>query len=158
MNTFSWRTRLKYAMVAGGVGWLVGWLVSFPFELSVAWRYVDGHTSRLPRVLAEGLMVWAAFTLFMALLGFVPLLLPALLLLSPRWIVRWRRLLIPGAPVAASVAMDGRMGLLHHFYFRHPAAIGQFFFSAPNFFAVSFALVVVWGYVVLAQRRLDWPR
>jgi len=40
------------------------------------------------------------------------------------------------------------------FYFRHPRAIREFFFSAPNFFVITFALVVVWVYAVLAQRRL----
>ncbi len=38
---------------------------------------------------------------------------------------------------------------------RGPSA---FFFTAPNFFVVTFALVVVWVYVVLAKRRLGAKR
>jgi hypothetical protein len=155
MNTFGWRLRLKYAMVAGGLGWLVGWLVSFPFELSLAWRYVDGDARRLPHVVGEGLVVWGGFSLFMAIAGFVPLMLPCLLLIPPRWILRWRGLLIPGAALAGFLAIYERMGLLHLYRLRHPEAVRAFFFSAPNFFVISFALVVVWLYSALAKRRLE---
>src|ERR1700733_3643389 len=113
MNTFGWRLRLKYAMVAGGVGWLGGWVVSFPFELSLAWRYVDGDARRLPQAMAEGMVVWGGFSLFMGMAGFLPLMLPVFLLIPPRWIVRWRGLLIVGAPLAALLAIYARMGLLH---------------------------------------------
>ena len=152
---FGWRTRLKYAMVAGGVGWVVGCLVSFPLELSLAWRYVDGDARRLPLAVAEGLVVWGGFTLFMGMAGFLPLILPCLLLIPPPWIVRWRRLLIPGAALAAYLLFDERMGLLHVYRLRHPEAIRAVFFSAPNFFVISFALVVVWLYSALARRRLS---
>jgi hypothetical protein len=155
MNTFGWRTRLKYGMVAGGLGWLVGWLVSFPFELSLAWRYVDGDARRLPHVVGEGLVVWGGFSLFMAIAGFVPIILPCFLLIPPRWIVRRRGLLIPGAALAGFLAIDERMGFLHLYRLRHPEAVRAFFFSAPNFFVISFALVVVWLYSALAKRRLE---
>jgi hypothetical protein len=46
------------------------------------------------------------------------------------------------------------MGLLQIYYFRHPHAIKAFFFSATNFFVVTFALVVVWVYAAFAQRQL----
>jgi hypothetical protein len=154
MDTFGWQTRLKYALVAGGLGWLVGWLVSFPFDLSLAWRYVDGDASRLPHAIAEGMVVWAGFSLFMALAGFVPLMLPCFLLIPPRWIVRWRGLLIVGAPLAALLAIYDRMGLLNSYGLHHPEAVRAFFFTAPDFFVVSFALVVVWVYSLLARRRL----
>ena len=152
--TVGWRRRLKDAMVAGGVAWLVSWLVSFPFELSLAWRYVDSDPRRLPHAVGEGLVVWAGFSLFMGLAGFVPVILPSFLLLSPRWIVRWRALLIPAAAVAGFLAINYRMGLLHHYYLRHPAAIRAFFFSATNFFVISFAPVVVWVYSALAKRQI----
>ena len=154
MNTFGWRLRLKYAMVAGGLGWLVGWLISFPFELSLAWRYVDGDARHLPHAIGEGLVVWGGFSLFMGMAGFVPLMLPCFLLIPPRWIVRWRGLLIVGAPVAALLAIYERMGLLNLYDLRHPEAARAFFFTAPDFFAISFALGVVWVYSALAKRRL----
>src|ERR1700722_4686080 len=151
---FGWRTRLKYALVAGGVGWLVGCLVSFPLELSLAWRYVDGDARRLPLAVAEGLVVWGGFTFFMGMAGFLPLILPCFLLIPPRWVVRWRFLLIPGAVLAAYLLFNERMGLLHVYRLRQPEAIRAVFFSAPNFFVISFALVVVWLYSGLARRRL----
>jgi hypothetical protein len=154
MNTFGWRLRLQYAIVSGGLGWLVGWLVSFPFDIPLAWRYVDGDARRLPHALAEGLVVWAAFTLFMGVAGFLPLMLPGFLLIPPRWIVRWRGLLIVAAPLAALLAIYQRMGLLHVYRIHHPEAVRAFFFTAPNFFAISFALVAVLVYTTLAKRRL----
>jgi hypothetical protein len=154
MSTFGWRTRLKYALVAGGLGWLVGWLISFPFEFSLAWRYVDGDARRLPYAVAEGMVVWGGFSLFMGLAGFVPLMLPCFLLIPPRWIVRWRGLLIVGAPLAALLAIYERMGLLNIYGLHHPQGARAFFFTAPDFFAISFALGVVWVYSALARRRL----
>jgi hypothetical protein len=116
---------------------------------------VDGHGRLLPEALVKGSMVWGGFTLFMAAAGFTPLVLPAVLLVPPRWVVRWRAILIPAAGLAAILSVDRRMGLLQMYYFRHPHAIRAFFFSAPNFFVVTFALVVVWVYAILAQRRLE---
>jgi hypothetical protein len=154
MKTFGWVTRLKFGLLAIGVAWLLGWLASFPFELSLAWRYVDGDTRRLPTSLVQGLLVWAGFSLFMATAGFLPLMLPSVLLIPPLWIVRWRRILIPAAPLAAILAMYHRMGLLHVYKFRHPRDLSAFFFTAPNFFVVTFALVVIWVYVRLAEKRM----
>jgi hypothetical protein len=153
-KTFGWATRLKLGLLAAAVAWFAGWIISFPFELSLAWRYVDGNARLLPEVIVKGLTVWGGFSLFMAAAGFTPLVLPAVLLVPPRWIVRRRFLLIPAAGLAAILSVDRRMGLLHMYYFRHPYAFRAFFFSAPNFFVVTFALVVVWVYAVLAQRRL----
>jgi hypothetical protein len=153
--TFTWRTRLKYGLLAGLAGWLAGWLTTIPFEVSMAWRYVDAHASQLPDSLAKGLVVWGAFSLFMAVAGFVPLALPLLLCVSPRWIVRRRLFLIPGVTLAAILALYNRMGLLNGYYFRHREAMVSFFFTAPNVFIITFALVMIWVYIVLAKRRLS---
>jgi hypothetical protein len=153
-KTFGWATRLKYGLLAAAIAWFVGWLVSFPFELDLAWRYVDGNARLLPEALVKGLVVWGGFSLFMAAAGFTPLVLPAVLVVPPRWIVRRRGVLIPAAALAAILSVNRRMGFLNMYYFRHPHAIRAFFFSAPNFFVITFALVVVWVYAVLAQRRL----
>ena len=153
-KTFGWATRVKCGLLAAAVAWFAGWIITFPFELSLAWRYVDGNARLLPEALVKGLVVWGGFSLFMAAAGFTPLVLPAVLVVSPRWIVRWRVILIPAAGLAAVLSVNRRMGLLHMYYFRHPHAFRAFFFSAPNFFVITFALVVVWVYAVLAQRRL----
>ena len=153
-KTFGWVTRLRFGLLAAAVAWFAGWIISFAFEVSVAWRYVDGNARLLPEALAKGLVVWGGFSLFMAAAGFTPLVLPAVLFVSPRWVVRWRFFLIPVAGLAAFLSVNRRMGFLQIYYFRHPHAIGAFFFSAPNFFVITFALVVVWVYAALAQRRL----
>jgi hypothetical protein len=157
MTTFAWPTRLKYGVLAGLAGWFAGWAVTIPFELALAWRYVDGRANQLPDSLAKGLVVWAAFSLFMATAGFLPLVLPFVLLIPPAWIVRWRRILIPAVPLAAMLAIYDRMGLLNYYHFHHPRALRAFFLTAPNCFVVTFALVVIWVYGVLAKRRLSEP-
>jgi hypothetical protein len=153
-KTFGWVTRLKLGLMAAAAAWFVGWIISFPFELSVAWRYVDGNARLLPEALVKGLVVWGGFSLFLAAAGFTPMVLPAVLVVPPRWIVRWRGFLIPAAGLTAMLSVNRRMGFLHTYYFHHPYSVKQFFFSAPNFFVIIFALVVVWVYSVLAQRRL----
>jgi hypothetical protein len=153
-KTFGWATRLKCGLLAAAVAWFAGWIISFPFELAVARRYVDGNASLLPEAVVKGLVVWGGFSLFMAAAGFTPLVLPAVLVVPPRWIVRWRVFLIPAAGLAAILSVNRRMGFLNTYHFHHPRAIREFFFSAPNFFVITFALVVVWVYAVLAQRRL----
>jgi hypothetical protein len=152
---FAWTVRLKYGVLAGLAGWLAGWLTTIPFVLRLAWRYVDAHASQMPEAVSKGMVVWGAFSLFMATAGFVPLVLPLFLLISPRWIVRRRRFLIPGVPLAAILAIYYRMGLLHSYHFRHPRGLYVFFISAPNLFIITFALVMMWVYVTLAKRRLS---
>ncbi len=153
--TFAWTARLKYGVLAGLTGWLAGWLMTIPFVLRLAWRYVDAHAGLMPEAVAKGMVVWGAFSLFMAMSGFVPLVLPLLLLVSPRWIVRRRRFLIPGVTLAALVAIYYRMGLLNSYNFRYPRGIFHFFISATNLFIITFALVMMWVYVALAKRRLS---
>jgi hypothetical protein len=136
-------------------GWLAAWTVCFPFEFSLALRYVDGNVRQLPSTLAKGLVVWGGFSFFMAMAGFLPLMLPLILLAPPAWVVRLRRILIPAAPLAAVMALYHRMGFLHAYYYRHPREVGTFFFTAPNFFVITFALVAVWVYAALAKRRLS---
>jgi hypothetical protein len=157
MTTFAWPARLKFGLLAALVGWLAGWAVCIPFELSLAWRYVDGNGHQLPDSLVQGLVVWAGFSLFMAMAGFLPLMLPLVLLIPPRWWVRWRGLLIPGAPLVAILAIYRRMGMLHLHSLTDWGPVRAFFFTAPNIFVVTFALVVVWAYVGLAKRRLTRP-
>jgi hypothetical protein len=155
MKPFAWPTRLKYGMLAALAGWLAAEVVTFPFELGVAWRYVDGRLSELPLSLAEGLVVWAVFSFSMAMVGFLPLALPLIVFIPPGWVVRWRYILIPAAGLAAMAAMYKRMGLLNIDHFHHYWELEAFFLTAPNFFVITFALVTAWVYAVLAKRRLE---
>ena len=153
--TFAWRTRLKYALLAGLAGWLAGWLMTIPFVVGMAWRYVDAHVRLLPNTVAEGLVIWGAFSLTMSMAGFAALALPLLLFVSPRWIVRWRGFLIPLVMVVAILVLYNRLGLLSGYYFLHPQILYDMFISAPNVYLIAFAPVMMWVYTVLAKRRLS---
>ncbi len=129
--------------------------MTVPFVVSMAWRYVDAHASQLPNTVAEGLVIWGAFSLSMSMAGFAVLALPLLLCVSPRWIVRWRSLLIPLVTLVAILLFFYRMGLLSGYYFLHPRILYDMFISAPNVYLIVFAPVMMWVYTVLAKRRLS---
>lgn len=154
MKSFGWLVRLGYGLVAALAGWVAGWAVCFPFELIIARRYVLSYGASLGITLAKGLVVWAGFSLFMAAAGFVPIMLPLLVLISPRWLVRRRRVLMIATPLLAAAAIYRRMGLLHLYFLHHTEAVRNFFFTAPNIFVVTFAMVVILVYTTLAKRRL----
>ena len=153
--TFAWTVRLKYGALAGLAGWLAGWLMTIPFVFRLAWRYVDAHAGQMPVAVSKGMVVWGAFSLFMAMAGFLPVGLPLLVLVSPRWVVRRRRFLIPGVTLAALLGIYYRMGLLNAYHFLHPEDIVKFFTTAPNLFVITFALVMMSVYIHLAKRRLS---
>ncbi|HEV2274524.1 MAG TPA: hypothetical protein VGR96_10180 [Acidobacteriaceae bacterium] len=154
MRPFSWLSRLKYAALAGVAGWLAGVALTIPFEYGVAQRYVNGNAGEIPRVLAEGLLVWSAFTFFIAFVAWVPLVLPVLLLVPPAWLVRWRRLLVPCSVLVAGFAMGVRLNLFQHKNFVSEKAFLYAFGTAPYTFSLAFALVLAVVYVKMAARRL----
>jgi hypothetical protein len=153
--TLTWRTRLKYAFLAFLAGWLAGWLITIPFVVAMAWRYVDARASQLPDSLAKGLVIWGTFSLAISLAGFAVLVLPWLLCVSPRWIVRWRAFLIPAVTLVAILLFFRRMGLLSGYYFVHPQVLYAMFISAPNVYLIVFAPVMMWVYSALAKRQLS---
>lgn len=148
------RRRLRDASLAALAGWLAGFGMTIPFEFDLAERYVNGHEHLLAQTLVQGLVVWACFTLFMAVVAWVPLVLPVALLLSPRWIVRWRWIFIPGSFAAAFLAMGWRLHLFIKENFVDLSTVRGNFLTAPNIFAWTFALVLSIVYVRLAARRL----
>jgi hypothetical protein len=152
---FTWQTRLKYAVLAYLAGWFAGWLVTIPFVVAMAWRYVDAHVRLLPSTLAEGLVIWGAFSLTMSMAGFALLALPLLLCVPPRWIVRWRGFLTPLVTMVAILVLYYRLGLVSGYYFLHPQILYDMFISGPNVFLIAFAPVMMWVYTVLAKRRLS---
>ncbi len=155
MKSFGWQTRLLYAALAGLAGWLAGIVLTIPFEAGVAWRYVNGHSRELPLVFVEGMVVWSCFTLLMASLAWLPLVVPVALLIPPRWIVRWRRILIPLSGVAGIYAIGHRLLLFRAESFTSFDVAYRLFWTSPNLFAVVFACVLTYVYAKLAQRNLS---
>jgi hypothetical protein len=155
MKRLGWSTRLLYATVAGFAGWIAGFLLTTPFEISEAWRYVDGQSRRMAWTLAEGLAIWAAFTLFMAVAGWLLLVWPVVLVVSPRWVVRWRGIVIPASGAAAVLAIGVRLHLFIGENFVDLPAFEQRFFTPQVIFALVFALALTATYCMLARRRLE---
>jgi hypothetical protein len=154
MRPFGWHVRLWYAVLAGLAGWLAGFLLTVPFEIFLAWRYVDGKVSKLPWTLAEGLVVWAAFTGFMAFAAWAPLVLPIVLLTPPRWAVRGQKLLVPAAGAAGLLAIGLRLQLFVRENFADFLTFWHVFFTSQLVFAIAFAMMLTAVYCALARVRL----
>lgn len=154
MKEPGWLARLQCGARALAAGWLAGVVATIPFEAEVARQYVNGNLHMLPRVLAEGMLVWTVFTLFMALAAWVPFVLPLVLLISPRHILRWRHFLVPVSPLLTVLAMSKRLNLLHAINFRSFAAFSAVYFTAPVIFAAIFALSMTASYMRLMDTRL----
>lgn len=153
MKGFGWWVRVRNAFLAGLVGWLAGVLASIPFEVGVASRYIAGQSDSLIGALAGGMLVWSGFALFMASIAWVLLVLPVALFVPPRWIVRWRYILVPGSVPAAAIAYGVRMHIFERENFSSVNAFLNVFWTAPNVFAMVFAPVLTATYLLLAKRR-----
>jgi hypothetical protein len=154
MKKFGWRIRFQYAAAAGIVGWIAGFLLTIPFEIALTARYLEGQARGFPITLAEGLTVWACFTLFMAAAAWGPLVLPLALLVPPAWAVRWRGILALAGSAAAVLAMGKRLNLFHKKHFVDLPTIEYTFFTSHIVFAFVFAIVLTVTYSLLAERRL----
>ena len=154
MMPYGWRSRLRDAALAGLAGWIAGFIVTIPFEVAQAMRYASGYPHHLLKILAEGFLVWAVFTLFMGLVGWLPLAVPVALLVPPRWIVRWRAIVIPLAVAVAFLSLGWRLHLFVWDQYIDGRAVLDAFITAPNLFAWTFAFFLPLIYILLAARRL----
>ena len=125
--TFTWRTRLKYAMLAFLAGWLAGWLVTIPFVVAMAWRYVDAHVRLLPNTVAEGLVIWGAFSLVMSMAGFAAPGAAGAALRSTALDCALARASDPLSDGGCDPGSVYRMGLLSGYYFLHPGILYDMF-------------------------------
>ena len=76
------------------------------------------------------------------------------LLVPPRWIVRWRVIVIPFAVGVAFLSLGWRLHLFAWDQYTDSRAALDAFITAPNIFAWTFALILASVYIVLAARRL----
>ncbi len=157
MKALGWQTRLLYAVLAGLAGWIAGIVVTIPFEIRVAWRYVNGNTGQMPVVFLKGMVVWSCFALLMAAVAWLPMAVPVALLVPPQWIVRWSRIAIPASGLAAVGLMGHRLRFFQPENFTSFAVAYRVFWTAPDVFAVTFACFLTGVYAILARRRLQHP-
>ena len=134
-KTFGWPTRLKYGLLAAG-GSLVGGLdrSAFPLSFLLPGAMWMATPASCPNPWPKDWWCGAASACSWRWQDSCPWCCRAVLLVPPRWIVRWRVFLIPAAPLAAILSVYRRMGLLNVYHFRHPRRFRAFFFTAPNFF------------------------
>lgn len=148
-----WR-RLGYAALSGISGWLVGQIACLPVNVIVAVRDTEGQPKLFVQTLYYGLLVWGLWTLLLAGVAWLLVVLPLVMTIRPCLLVRLRWLVAIVATLGALSLAATRPTLFHDtsaitFWHRFAQVIPY------GMFAISFTLVTAWMYILLAKRRLD---
>lgn len=148
-----WR-RLGYAALSGISGWLVGQLACLPVNVIVAVRDTEGQPKLFVQTLYYGLLVWGLWTLLLAGVAWLLVVLPLVMTIRPCLLVRLRWVVAIVATLGALSLAATRPTLFHD-----TSAITVWHRFAQvipyGMFAISFTLVTAWMYILLAKRRLD---
>lgn len=146
--------RLRYAAISGLLGWLAAQMVCLPINLIIAVRDTEGQARLFVETLGYGLLVWALWTLWLALIGWMVVALPLVMTIRPCLLVRLRGRLLLGSIALAAAVVE-----IHWKDFRDAGArsiLQRYALMLPYFcFVVSFALVTAATYIGLSKRRLD---
>ncbi len=153
-NTISLRRRFGYAAVSGLSGWLAAQLLCLPFNLIIAVRNSDGQARLFVQTLGYGLLAWAGWTFWLALVAWTLVVLPLVLTIRPCLLVRLRgRILVVSLLVAAAVIGSQWHG------FRDLAGVSiwqRYAVMMPySCFGLTFAAVTAATYIQRCKRRLD---
>ena len=148
-----WR-RAGYAALSGLTGWLAGQVACLPVNLIIAVRDTEGQAKLFVQTLLSGMLAWGAWTLLLATVAWLLVVLPLVLTIRPCLLVRLRWVISIGAAVAALSLAATRPAM-----FRDISAISlihKFALVLPyGAFAISFTLVTAWMYILMSKRRLD---
>jgi hypothetical protein len=148
-----WR-RAGYAALSGLTGWLVGQIACLPVNLIIAVRDTEGQAKLFVQTLLYGSLAWGGWTLFLATVAWLLVVLPLVMTIRPCLLVRLRFAISIGAALVALSLAATRPAM-----FRDVSATSLFHKFALvlpyGVFAVSFTLVTAWMYILLSKRRLD---
>lgn len=98
-----WR-RLRLSGAALVLGWLAGLIATAPFQVLVAERNSEGVAPLFCQLLLLGMAVWAVWSFFFALLGWLFAAVPLAVLIRPAWLVRHSKWLVAASGLAALAA------------------------------------------------------
>jgi hypothetical protein len=148
-----WR-RAGFAALSGLSGWLVGQIVCLPVNLIIAVRDSEGQAKLFVQTLLYGLLAWGTWTMLLATTAWMLVVLPLVLTVRPCLLVRWRF----AVPIVAMVAGLSLLGMRPTAF--HDSSAISFLHKYAQVipygaFAVSFALVMAWMYILLCKRRLE---
>jgi hypothetical protein len=152
-NTVRRALRLRYALLSGLGGWLLSQVACLPFNLVIAVRDTEGQMPLLLKTLAVGLLAWAAWTFWLALIGWGVVVLPLVITLRPCLLVRRRPWFLPGAAVLAAAVVGSywhafmNMGAVTHF--------GQLSAMLPYVcFGVAYAVGTAALYIAMSKQKM----
>ena len=138
--------KIRLAAAAGLAGWFAGYLLSMPAQVLVGWRDTAGALRPFALTLTEGLTVWAGWTLLLTGAAWCLIVVPCVLLLPPRLLIRFRLRVVLAAFLTAIVLVLWRM-----YWFRDPGASRlafRFILYMPyGALALGFAVVTASWYI-----------
>lgn len=133
--------RVRAALFASLLGWIVGLAASIPFQVVEAVRNAGGGGRVLAYELGIVLAMWTALTFAIALYWCGLFLIPIVWLVPARWILRHRRLWLTVTPVFGVVLMAARLHVWTAF--QHDGISVINFFMWAVYAAVFFGLTAV---------------
>lgn len=148
-----WR-RAGYAALSGISGWLVSQIACLPVNVIVAVRDTEGQPKLFVETLFYGLLAWGLWTLILAGVAWLLVVLPLVITIRPCLLVRSRWVVAIVATLGALSLAATRPTLFHDtsavtFWHKFAQVIPY------GMFAIFFTLVTAWMYIRLAKRRLD---
>lgn len=148
-----WR-RAGYAALSGISGWVVGQIACLPVNVIVAVRDTEGQPKIFVETLVYGLLAWGLWTLLLAGVAWLLVVLPLVMTIRPCLLVHLRWLVAIVATLGALSLAATRPTLFQDssavtFWHRFAQVIPY------GMFAISFTLVTAWMYILLAKKRLD---
>ena len=132
----SLRGRVRAALLASLLGWIVGIAAGTPFQIVEAVRNAGGGGRLLAYQVGVVLAMWSGLTFAIALYWCGFFLLPIVWLVSAAWILRHRKMFITVSPVFGIVLMAVRLHVWRAFdhdgvsvinFFMYAVFAGAFF-------------------------------
>jgi len=153
-NTISRGRRVRYAAQSGLIGWLISQLFCLPFNLITAVRDTEGHARLFVQTLGYGLVAWAGWTLWLALIGWLVVVLPLVMTIRPCLLVRLRRRILLVAMLVAAAVIASQW---HAFLDMAGVSVWQRFAVMLPYacFGLTFSVVTAAVYIQMSKRRLD---
>ena len=132
----SLRGRVRAALLASLLGWIVGMAAGAPFQIVEAVRNAGGGGRLLAYQVGVVLAMWSGLTFAIALYWCGFFLLPIVWLVSAAWILRHRKIFVTVSPVFGIVLMAVRLHVWRAFDHDGVSVIN--FFMWASFAAVFF--------------------
>lgn len=146
--------RAGYAAISGLLGWLCAQVLCLPVLVLTVVRDSEGEPRLFVLTMFWGMLAWSTWTLLLATIAWVAVVLPIVTIVRPNLLVRYRRWIVALA-LCFALWLAGRRPAM----FRDDASATLFHRFGQvipyAMFAIGFTVVTAWTYILLSKRRLE---